>query len=48
MDPVIRVYQIGQEGPFSWVGTLLEGHSKIKPTDVDILEAMVKASHRVE
>jgi hypothetical protein len=29
----------------SWVGTLLEGHPEIKPTDVDTLEDVVKAGH---
>jgi len=46
MDPIIRVYQIGLEGPLSLVVTLLgEGHSKIKPKVDDALEVVVKASH---
>jgi len=46
MDPIIRVYQIGYEGPLSLVATLLEeGHSEIKPRVDDTLEAVVKASH---
>jgi len=46
MDPIIRVYQIGLEGPLSLVATLLgQGHSEIKPTVDDTLEAVVKASH---
>jgi len=46
MDPIIRVYQIGKEGPLSLVATLLgEGHSKIKPRVDDTLEYVVKASH---
>jgi len=44
-DPIIRVYQIGQEGPLSLVATLLGGgHSKTKPRVDDALEAVVKAS----
>jgi len=39
MYPIIRVYQIGQEGPLSFVATLLgEGHSEIKPRVDDTLE----------
>jgi len=46
MDPIIRVYQIWQEGPLSLVATLLrEGHSEIKPRVDDTLETVVKASH---
>jgi len=46
MDPIIRVYQIGHEGPLSLVATLLEeGHSKINPRVDDTLEAVVKANH---
>ena len=46
MDPIIRVYQRGQEGPLSLVANLLgEGHSKTKPRVDDALEAVVKASH---
>jgi hypothetical protein len=46
MDPIIRVYQIGLEGPWSLVATLLgEGHSEIKPRVDDTLESAVKASH---
>jgi len=45
MDPIIRVYQIGYEGPLSLAATLLGGHSKIKPRADDALEALVKASH---
>jgi len=45
MDPIIRVYQIGQEGPLSLVATLLGGHSKIKSRLDDALEAVVKARH---
>jgi len=45
MDPIIRVYWIGYEGPLSLVATLLGGHSKIKPRVDDAVEAVVKASH---
>jgi hypothetical protein len=46
MESNIRVYQIGLEGPLSLVATLLgEGHSEVKPTVDDTLEAVVKASH---
>jgi len=45
MDPIIRVYQIGYEGPLNLVATLLQGHSEIKPRVDDTLEAVVKASH---
>jgi hypothetical protein len=46
MDPNIRVYQMGYEGPLSLIVTLLgEGHSEIKPRVDDTPEAVVKASH---
>ena len=46
IDPIIRVYQIGKEGPLNLGATLLgEGHSEIKPRVDDTLEAVVKASH---
>jgi hypothetical protein len=45
MDPIIRVYPTGQEGPLSFVATLLgKGHYNIKPRVDDALEAVVKAS----
>jgi hypothetical protein len=45
IDPIIKLYQIGLEGPLSLVGTLLgEVLSKIKPRVDDALEAVVKAS----
>jgi len=48
MDPIIRDYQIGEEGPLSLVANLLGGHSKIKAGVHDALEAVVKASHIME
>jgi len=45
MDPIIRVYQTGQEGPLGLIATLLEGYFKIKSRVDDTLEAVVKASH---
>jgi len=46
MDPIIRVYQIGLEDPLSLVATFLgDGHSEIKQTVDDTLEAVVRASH---
>jgi len=49
MDPIIRVYQIGLEGPLSLVATLLgEVYSEIKPRVDDTLEAVVKGSHTRE
>jgi hypothetical protein len=44
-DPIIRVYDRGQEGPLSLVANHLGGHSEIKPGVDDTLEAVVKASH---
>jgi hypothetical protein len=46
MEPIIRVYQIGQEGPLGMIAIFLgEGYFKIKSKVNDTLEAVVKASH---
>ena len=45
MDPIIRVYQIWQEGPLGLIATLLGGHFEIKSRVDDTLETVVKASH---
>ena len=46
INPIVRVYQVGYEGPLNLAATIVgEGQSKIKPRVDDTLGAVVKASH---